>query len=424
LEFSLPAVGVTTLISPSGPITDATPAYTWSSVNGSTWYHLYVSGPSGNVIDQWYTAANASCNESTCSVTPATTLALGNYKWWIQTYNAGGNGPWSTAKDFSLGVAILSSPSGSIDTATPTYTWSANSNVTYYRLWVSGPCGNTVINKWYTAENANCNESTCSATPDTKLAFGAHKWWIQTYNSAGYGPWSVDTSFQLTNATNGFVWEFTGGLDGWVSRTGSWSATSGNLTAQGVSDKFVTAYFEPAQFSNFDYRARVWRSGCSNCANSVLVRGDPSTLDSDDMWNTTYLFNISRDGYYAVFKLVGGTVTTLKGWTYSAAINQFDAWNEMQAWMKCSDLWFAVNGVWLIGITDTSLTSGYVGLGFYSPASLVGDQMKVDQGQVTLLSTSSLEGSTAMAISREQLELNQAADGDVAADSDCRMAPK
>jgi hypothetical protein len=423
-EFSLGAI---TLISPSGPITDTTPTYTWSTVPGSTWYYLYVSGPSGNaVINQWYTSANANCNETTCSVTPTTTLAFGTYKWWVQTYNSAGYGPWSTAADFSLGKVTLISPSGSIDIATPTYEWSSVPDATWYRLWLSGPCGNTVIDKWYTAAAANCpgGSGTCSVSPDATLAYDNYKWWIQTYNSAGYGPWSADKGFQVTNANSGFVWEFTGGVDGWVSRTGSWSMTSGSLTAPGLSDKFVTAYFQPALFSNFDYRARVWRSGCIACATSLLVRGDPSSLDSNDMWNSTYVFNISRDGYYAVFRIVGGSQTTLKGWTYSSAINQFDAWNEMQALMKCSDLWFGVNGVWLFNTTDSGLSSGYVGVGLYSPVSPTGDNIWVDRAQLTPVNISSVEGTTAMAISPEQLELNQAGDEEFSANTDYRMAPQ
>jgi hypothetical protein len=35
-------------------------------------------------------------------VTPTKTLNAGAYKWWVQTYNDGGYGPWSSRKDFSV----------------------------------------------------------------------------------------------------------------------------------------------------------------------------------------------------------------------------------------------------------------------------------------------------------------------------------
>jgi hypothetical protein len=117
-------------------------------------------------------------------------------------------------------------------------------------------------------------------------------------------------------------------------------------------------------------------------------------------------------------------VTVLKYWTYSPAINLFNAWNEMQVWMKDSKLSFGVNGEWLFTVTDTSLSSGYAGVGFYSPPSLAGDQLWVDRAALTPLSASSMEWDADRAISEHQLELNQAADEDDSGDSDYRMAPK
>jgi hypothetical protein len=35
-------------------------------------------------------------------VTPSTTLAGGAYTWWVETYNAAGNGPWSSGMPFTV----------------------------------------------------------------------------------------------------------------------------------------------------------------------------------------------------------------------------------------------------------------------------------------------------------------------------------
>jgi hypothetical protein len=104
MSFSLPTIpapGAAGLGSPSGSITGTTPTYTWNKVNNATWYYLWVNGPSANVIKQWY-EASAICGASTCSVTPATTLSTGSHTWWIQTWNTGGYGPWSSAKNFTV----------------------------------------------------------------------------------------------------------------------------------------------------------------------------------------------------------------------------------------------------------------------------------------------------------------------------------
>jgi hypothetical protein len=199
--FSLPTIptpGAAGLVSPSGAITDTTPDYTWNKVNDATWYYVWVNGPAGNVIKQWY-EASVVCGASTCSATPATTLSGGAHTWWIQTWNTGGYGPWSAGMNFSIplpGAATLVSPSGAISATTPTYTWNKVPDVTWYYLWVNGPSGNA-IKQWYEV-SAICGASTCSVTPATALIAGAHTWWIQTWNNAGYGAWSSAKNFTVS----------------------------------------------------------------------------------------------------------------------------------------------------------------------------------------------------------------------------------
>jgi hypothetical protein len=194
--------GAATLISPSGTITTVTPTYTWNAVSNATWYYLWVDDAAGNKIKQWYTAAQAGCGSGTgiCSVTPAVAVG-GASKWWIQTWNASGYGPWSSGMAFTVlapglpGKAVLISPSGTITTTTPAYTWYAVSSATWYYLWVDDAAGNK-IKRWYTAAQAGCESGTgtCSVTPEVAVG-GASKWWIQTWNAVGYGPWSDAMNF-------------------------------------------------------------------------------------------------------------------------------------------------------------------------------------------------------------------------------------
>jgi hypothetical protein len=188
------------LADPHGNIGTINPTYTWNEVEGSSWYYLWVEGPSGTVLKKWYSAAQANCNGTTCSVENATpNLPAGAYSWWIGTWNAGGEGPWSDAMSFSLappGQVTLISPQGTT-TNNPTYRWNEVKGSTWYYLWVEGPSG-TVLQKWYSAVQANCNGTTCSMdniTPD--LPAGAYSWWIQTWNDAGYGPWSTRMDFTV-----------------------------------------------------------------------------------------------------------------------------------------------------------------------------------------------------------------------------------
>ena len=101
--FTVPASGVVpaqpTLTAPMGSIGDATPTYSWPRVDGSTWYYLWVDGPGGTMIREWYLATSV-CVADTCSATPSTVLASGAQQWWIRSWNSAGNGPWSAQGDF------------------------------------------------------------------------------------------------------------------------------------------------------------------------------------------------------------------------------------------------------------------------------------------------------------------------------------
>ncbi len=193
-------------VSPSGTINISSPAYTWNAVADSTWYYLWVGDSSSSEkIKQWFTANQAGCasGTGTCSVAPATALARGNAQWWVQTWNEAGYGPWSNGLNFTVepggipGKATLLSPSGTISTAAPTYTWSAVSSATWYQLWVDDSTASPKVQAWYKAADAGCGSGagTCAVTPAIQVASGSAQWWIQTWNESGYGPWSNGMAF-------------------------------------------------------------------------------------------------------------------------------------------------------------------------------------------------------------------------------------
>jgi len=205
--------GKATLVSPSATISSATPAYIWNAVPDATWYLLWVNNNDVSpLILTWYTATQAGCpaGTGTCSVTPSTALAAGAGAWWIQTWNPVGYGPWSDALTFSVSssglpaAAILVSPSGAIASATPRFIWMAVSNASWYYLWVNDGGSSGAIKQWFTAAQAGCVSGTgsCSVTPAQTLAAGDCVWWIQTWNSAGYGPWSFALRFTVSSGNS------------------------------------------------------------------------------------------------------------------------------------------------------------------------------------------------------------------------------
>ena len=122
----------------------------------------------------------------------------------------GGNGlanlPFITGDEYNKlstppGAATLVSPTGSIATTAPVYTWNEAFDTSWYYLWVSKVNGDgsltTVHTKWYNSV-PSCSGGTCSVTPaGVTLTSGDYRWWIQTYNDAGYGLWSSPTNFSL-----------------------------------------------------------------------------------------------------------------------------------------------------------------------------------------------------------------------------------
>jgi hypothetical protein len=198
-----------TLVSPSGTVNTTTPPYVWNAVQNASYYQLWVNDSSADGrINKWFTSAEADCasGTGTCSVTLSTALAQGACRWWILTWNDSGYGPWSAPLNFTVasseekpGKARLVSPSGSIATTTPAYTWNAVLSSTWYYLWVSDGSGVARIQKWYTSAEAGCptGSGACSITPAIPLAAGSFQWWIQTWNEKGYGPWSDGMSFTI-----------------------------------------------------------------------------------------------------------------------------------------------------------------------------------------------------------------------------------
>src|SRR5207248_889124 len=93
------------------------------------------------------------------------------------------------------GAPMLTAPTGTISSPTPTYQWTTVSGATSYRLYVSVNGGANLINSTLRSASV-CSGSSCSYAPSTALTSGtSYFWWMQASNSAGSGPWSAGVSF-------------------------------------------------------------------------------------------------------------------------------------------------------------------------------------------------------------------------------------
>ncbi len=198
-----PSSAIPVLASPSGTITTATPAYSWSAVTGATSYYLVVQNTAGVAVGTSYSAAAADCaSGDTCSVTPSTALSNNTtYNWFVNATTPSATTPWSAGKTIDVNAQSASGPpatpvtvgpSGTLATTTPTYTWSASTGATSYYLLVQNTSG-VAVGMSVSAASAGCaSGGTCTSTPSTALAARtSYNWFVNASNSFGTSAWSA-----------------------------------------------------------------------------------------------------------------------------------------------------------------------------------------------------------------------------------------
>jgi FtsP/CotA-like multicopper oxidase with cupredoxin domain len=195
-----PTVPVTS--SPSGIVTTATPTYTWVESARATSYDIYTIIGSVEKTTN-YLAANV-CSAGTCS-TVSTALVSGSSVYWIvRAKNTIGTSAWSTSKTFVVNsipipaIPVTSSPSGTVTTSTPTYTWNESVFATSYDLYTNVRGVATTTNYLSTAV---CVSGVCSATSPV-LANGASVYWVvKAKNSTGVSAYSSSKTFVVNTVS-------------------------------------------------------------------------------------------------------------------------------------------------------------------------------------------------------------------------------
>jgi hypothetical protein len=205
--------------------------------------------------------------------------------------------------------------------------------------------------------------------------------------------------------TAGFDSQFNGSAAGWEAHTGSWGIESAAFyVSDGVAGAWASASYA-SSYGELDYRARIWRQGCTTCSHGLLVRGSPEPPGSEAAWDKGYGFYIARDGYYTIYTYSGGSGVPLQPWTFSTAISQGDAWNELRVVASGSQLAFYINGG-LVWIGNNAVhPSGRVGLAMYRDPGSSGNKLWVDWATLVPQASAIDVGE----LSREQRLLNEAA---------------
>ena len=197
--------GLVILGTPSGAIANTPlPTYTWTQDATATSYNFYLKDSGNNALLN-VPAIAATCAAGSCSYTPSKTLISDSYTWYVQAVNSAGIGPWGTGQNFSVvippppvkpGLVTQNSPSGSVVTGLPTYTWTVEPNATSYNFYLKNSANAALLNTPAITADCTTVPGICSVTPNKTVPAGdSYIWYVQAVNSAGIGPWGTGMGF-------------------------------------------------------------------------------------------------------------------------------------------------------------------------------------------------------------------------------------
>jgi len=333
--------------SPSGTLTSWNNTFTWTGLNGATYYLLevYDANTEAQLLRKWYTAASTSCDTDTsCTLSPSefTSLANGNYKWRIQDQGTYGYGLWTGYTNFTLNVppppaVTLNAPTGTLTSWDHAFTWTGLSNATLYLLDVYDANTNAQVHrKWYSNVTAGCDTDTsCSISPVelASLANGDYKWRIRDYGGYGYGPYTGFVNFTLNIPPPPVVTPDTpsGTLTSW-NGTFAWTGISG-----------PTLYLVDVYNADTDAQVhRKWYSAVTaGCDTDTSCEITLVSAELANFPNGNYKWRIRDYGGYGYGPYTGFVNFTLNispppTVTLDSPIGTLTSWNNTFSWTGIS----------------------------------------------------------------------------------------
>ena len=372
-------VDVPVLTSPVGSTYDRTPTFKWNQVADAYKYTLIVfkissSGDIKQYEKELKDSKYCDDDDSTCSVTPSTSLSIGDYKWKMRVYYA--NGIWGEYTGYSEFAVTntdteIIAPDGLVYTSSPTFEWKSVVDATQYRIIIYDSDGDEVIDQIYTDSDYSCSDGVCSMTFPNAFETGSYKWRIKAYYNGKWKDWTSKESFTI--GTDGIDETFDSYNSDWVKVGGaSWVLSGGLLYTSGTSG-YMSSVRYAYKYEDFEVSASVMRESGSvdgqYPASYIGVRMGKSKTSDKRLWYSGYIFGYTNAGTYSIWRMSSsGTPKVVQPWTETTAINQ-GGWNTLTVSAEGSTLAFSINGTGLKSFTDSNFSSGYVGFEMYKPSS-------------------------------------------------------
>jgi hypothetical protein len=186
-------------------------------------------------------------------------------------------------------------------------------------------------------------------------------------------------NFRPQKIGSDFSSDFTSDATGWTPVYGTWSLGGGYLSATSTPGRFATVKHD-GFYGDQIYQVTMARSGaCTICANSLVLRGRPTSLNSAKVWRPSLLFEYTNQGLYSVWAISSsGAISGLSGWRSSSAIVP-GGWNTLTVTAVGPALQFYINGSLVWARNKNGFATGQAGIGFYIPLKgASGEQLFVD----------------------------------------------
>ena len=365
-KFTSPTPGVA--------LSSTTVNFQWNS--GAAEYWIFMGSKLGS-YDYYFSGSLGTSTSTTVTGLPSDGSTIYARLWYRAI--SGGNWAFTDCTYKATGTnsytIISPAPGSTLSSTTVTFQW--NAGAAEYWLYVGSSQGS--YNYYMSGSLGTSTSTTVTGLPNDGSKVYVRLW----YRATSGGSWAY-TDCDYTAASSGgsgFNEQFKGTATNWLQDSGSWSVVSSDYYYTAGRSGFTNLSTYNKTYTDFDYSAKLRRSGSTSYSNRLIVRASGS-IGSDGHFSDEYMFQYENGGSYSVFKRVAGVSTSLQDWTTSSVVSS--DWNTLRVVASGSKFYFYINGTLVWSGSDTSLTSGRVGVGMYDT-----DNFYVDWATLTVPTTTS-----------------------------------
>lgn len=206
------------VVSPPSTTVDARPTLSWTDVEGTNQYEVWLKNQSSGV-DRFFVDGVVGNSH-----TPTNDLPLGTYSLWVRALGVDGapSSPWSMQYNFRVETTVtLVEPKLNQSTSRPTISWQELPGAVHYDVWIDRLDTTPVTREFLRDPIVHDN----SFTPDTDMPIGRYRIWVRGVDGIGrFGRWSEQATFHVVTPPSA-----TGGINSTFGTTPTieWESVAG-----------------------------------------------------------------------------------------------------------------------------------------------------------------------------------------------------